>query len=302
MFSYLKGKKYIEQPPFKNAEPTTIYVDNNTGRELNLHRPTIDRIYLPGTGGKPRKVLGIHGYNKTGAVVDFFASMKDSFDQKGVTMIAPFFQKGEVADYTTWEKVLDENFTDDVDTVVTHSMGGRVAVEYIIAHKKKINRLVLVAPSLRANHANVQKLYDELKQDVGSLKNFVQEIIVLSSNDDVGREGKAKAFAEAVGGKHIEVSGYGHFNLVSSQLIDGIVEFGAPIRRIPEVLDVWMDSASMPYAQVHYPFENREKMEASFPADFIAEYTGQIRAWFYVMHAIGVMVKGSPAFKNVAVT
>jgi isoleucyl-tRNA synthetase len=63
------------------------------------------------------------------------------------------------------------------------------------------------------------------------------------------------------------------------------------LKRIPEVLDVWMDSASMPYAQVHYPFENQEKMEASFPADFIAEYTGQIRAWFYVMHAIGVMVK-----------
>lgn len=74
------------------------------------------------------------------------------------------------------------------------------------------------------------------------------------------------------------------------------------LKRIPEVLDVWMDSASMPYAQVHYPFENQEKMEASFPADFIAEYTGQIRAWFYVMHAIGVMVKWSPAFKNVAVT
>ncbi|MEI6711421.1 MAG: class I tRNA ligase family protein [bacterium] len=74
------------------------------------------------------------------------------------------------------------------------------------------------------------------------------------------------------------------------------------LNRIPEVLDVWMDSASMPYAQVHYPFENVEKMEASFPADFIAEYTGQIRAWFYVMHVLGVLVKGSPAFKNVAVT
>jgi len=74
------------------------------------------------------------------------------------------------------------------------------------------------------------------------------------------------------------------------------------LTRIPEVLDVWMDSASMPYAQVHYPFENLEKMEASFPADFIAEYTGQIRAWFYVMHTLGVILKGSPAFKNVAVT
>lgn len=87
--------------------------------------------------------------------------------------------------------------------------------------------------------------------------------------------------------------------------IDSIELVGAQgqrLQRIPEVLDVWMDSASMPYAQVHYPFENIEEMEASFPADFIAEYTGQIRAWFYVMHVIGVLVKGSPAFKNVAVT
>ncbi len=66
---------------------------------------------------------------------------------------------------------------------------------------------------------------------------------------------------------------------------------GKKLQRIPEVLDVWMDSASMPYAQVHYPFENVEKMESSFPADFIAEYTGQIRAWFYVMHVLGVLVK-----------
>ena len=80
------------------------------------------------------------------------------------------------------------------------------------------------------------------------------------------------------------------------------VQNGGILKRIPEVLDVWMDSASMPYAQVHYPFENLEKMEASFPADFIAEYTGQIRAWFYVMHVLGVLLKGSPAFKNVAVT
>ncbi len=88
----------------------------------------------------------------------------------------------------------------------------------------------------------------------------------------------------------------------SIDFLSSIIQFGAPLARIPEVLDVWMDSASMPYAQVHYPFENMEKMEASFPADFIAEYTGQIRAWFYVMHVLGVLVKDSPAFKNVSVT
>lgn len=65
---------------------------------------------------------------------------------------------------------------------------------------------------------------------------------------------------------------------------------GAELTRIPEVLDVWMDSGSMPYAQMHYPFENTAEMEASFPADFITEYVGQVRAWFYVMHVLGVLL------------
>ena len=51
-----------------------------------------------------------------------------------------------------------------------------------------------------------------------------------------------------------------------------------------------MDSGSMPYAQMHYPFENKDAMQASFPADFIAEYVGQVRAWFYVMHVLGVLL------------
>lgn len=206
--------------------------------------------------------------------------------------MAPFFQSGEKADYKTWEKVFEENFSDDIDTVVTHSMGARAAIEYIIAHKKKLHRIVFIAPSLQSRKpGNVQDFYDSLKEDVSTLRLFVSEIIVISSEDDVGREGKAKAFAGSVGANHIEVNGVGHFNTPESKFIEHIVMYGAPMKRIPEVLDVWMDSASMPYAQVHYPFENEVKMEASFPADFIAEYTGQIRAWFYVMHVIGVLVK-----------
>lgn len=83
---------------------------------------------------------------------------------------------------------------------------------------------------------------------------------------------------------------------------------GAELTRIPEVLDVWMDSGSMPYAQMHYPFENKGEMEASFPADFIAEYVGQVRAWFYVMHVLGVLLnpnnepKPTPSFTNVITT
>ena len=79
-------------------------------------------------------------------------------------------------------------------------------------------------------------------------------------------------------------------------------ETGETLERIPEVLDVRLDSASMPYAQVHYPFENKEKFEASFPADYIVEYVGQIRARFYVMHVIGVALFDKPAYTNVICT
>ncbi len=65
---------------------------------------------------------------------------------------------------------------------------------------------------------------------------------------------------------------------------------GKKYTRIPEVLDPWLESGSMPYAQVHYPFENKEKFEASFPADYVAEYVWQVRAWFFFMHAISTML------------
>lgn len=74
------------------------------------------------------------------------------------------------------------------------------------------------------------------------------------------------------------------------------------LHRIPEVLDCWMESASMPYGQVHYPFENKAKFDANFTADFVVEYTGQIRARFYVMHVLGVALFDKPAFKNVLCT
>ena len=76
---------------------------------------------------------------------------------------------------------------------------------------------------------------------------------------------------------------------------------GGEMRRVPDVLDTWFDSGSMPYAQMHYPFENKEKFEGGFPARFIAEGIDQTRAWFYYLHIIATGVKDSIAFKNVVV-
>lgn len=72
--------------------------------------------------------------------------------------------------------------------------------------------------------------------------------------------------------------------------------------RIPQVLDCWFESGSMSFAQFHYPFENKDKFEASFPGDFIVEYVGQVRAWFYYMHAVAIALFGESAFKNVITT
>ena len=71
------------------------------------------------------------------------------------------------------------------------------------------------------------------------------------------------------------------------------------MRRIPDVLDVWFDSGSMPFAQVHYPFENRDWFDSHNPADFIVEYIGQTRGWFYLLHTLATALFDRPAFKNV---
>ena len=71
------------------------------------------------------------------------------------------------------------------------------------------------------------------------------------------------------------------------------------MRRITDVLDVWFDSGSMPFAQVHYPFENREWFDTHNPADFIVEYIGQTRGWFYTLHVLSTALFDRPAFKNV---
>ncbi len=87
--------------------------------------------------------------------------------------------------------------------------------------------------------------------------------------------------------------------------IDGVEvncrKCGKKAKRVPEVLDSWIEAGSASFAERHYPFDVSQKLEDFFPPDFIAEYTGQIRAWFYVLHVIGGALYKSKAFKNVGV-
>ena len=88
-----------------------------------------------------------------------------------------------------------------------------------------------------------------------------------------------------------------------SHFVDEIVieKDGKRYRRVPEVLDCWFESGSMPYAQMHYPFENKEKFDQNFPAEFIAEGLDQTRGWFYTLVVLGTALFGKSPFKNVIV-
>lgn len=98
-----------------------------------------------------------------------------------------------------------------------------------------------------------------------------------------------------------EVSGIKLTNL-HRQYMDKVTfkceKCGSTMHRVPEVLDCWFESGSVPFAQKHYPFENKEWFETHYPSDFIVEYTGQIRCWFYYLHVLAVALFDRPAFKN----
>jgi isoleucyl-tRNA synthetase len=119
--------------------------------------------------------------------------------------------------------------------------------------------------------------------------------------------------ADADGNEHIKVVGsYAELKELSGveledyhrPWVDNITFTidGVEYKRIDKVLDCWFESGSMPFAQFHYPFENVEKFEQNFPGDFIIEYVGQVRAWFYYVHAVNVALFGHNAYKNVIVT
>lgn len=101
---------------------------------------------------------------------------------------------------------------------------------------------------------------------------------------------------EEISGKKIED--------LHKQFVDQIevpCQCGGMMKRIPDVLDCWFESGSMPYAQEHYPFANKEKFERNFPAQFIAEGVDQTRCWFYYMHLLATAINESPAYINVIV-
>ena len=126
------------------------------------------------------------------------------------------------------------------------------------------------------------------------------ELKCIGSIEELNNE--IKKAAEVLGGetnKH-----YLHDGILDlhKPYVDDIVlvsDSGKAMKRVPDLIDVWFDSGAMPYAQWHFPFENKETFKQSFPADFIAEGVDQTRGWFYTLHALAVLLFDSVAYKTV---
>ena len=137
------------------------------------------------------------------------------------------------------------------------------------------------------------------------------EEIIIGSVEELKTEMQKAIAADFMDGdvfKDFEVGNMSEANYDKVDLHKNVVDAitlvsptGQPMRRESDLIDVWFDSGSMPYAQWHYPFENKNLIDdgVSFPADFIAEGVDQTRGWFYTLHAIGTMVFDSVAYKNV---
>nr|WP_246440137.1 DUF5915 domain-containing protein [Rhabdobacter roseus] len=143
-----------------------------------------------------------------------------------------------------------------------------------------------------------EEVLDNLDQVIVQIKKAVEENT--SSLEPIGSKEEKKAPSPREKGLGDEAS----FDL-HRPYVDRIVlvsATGQPMYREPDLIDVWFDSGAMPYAQWHYPFENQDIFNESYPADFISEGVDQTRGWFFTLHAIAGMLFDSVAFKNVVST
>ncbi|WP_207535492.1 isoleucine--tRNA ligase [Desertivirga arenae] len=130
---------------------------------------------------------------------------------------------------------------------------------------------------------------------IGSIQELKEKIIEAVDSGLLDQEELDKAQAQI-----LQIT-EGNFDLHRPYVDDVIIisSTGKKMLREPDLIDVWFDSGAMPYAQWHFPFENQDRFQNAYPADFIAEGVDQTRGWFFTLHAIAVMLNDSVAFKNV---
>lgn len=278
------------------------YFYSNSWKEVDLHKHFVDDLFVKNEKNfKAKNVLWIHWFKRDPeTLVDFFEWTKKNLEKDWINVFAPIFEEGPSIDYSNWKKVLDWIDLNKFDTFLCHSLGCKVAQEYIIENKIKLKRIVFVWASKNASTPETQKFSTKLKHNFKELKKYVDEIIFIKSVDDpVSNYEHTKELATTIWANLLTTKWDWHYNVKESSIIEAVVNFWMPLLRIPEVLDCWFESWAMPYASKHYPFENSENFK--FPADFIAEWLDQTRWWFYTLIILSTALFDSPSALNTIV-
>lgn len=186
----------------------------------------------------PKHILWIHGYTGNIENNDFWKSMIEYFEKQNISLLAPQFSESRITKFSEWEEILNSQDLSQIDTIVWHSLWTRVATEYIIKNNLKLDRLILIAPTITLDETDWTKtpellhFFDdykiwELDSRFNKLKELVKEIIIISSIDDTAVPfTESKQFAEIIGAKFIEVDWYNHFNAKQYDVLEKLVQFG----------------------------------------------------------------------------
>ena len=248
----------------KNGIPKMHHVSTETNHDFNLHKPYIDsNILAPENKQSPKKVLWIHGkWTDISKVNGSWKEMTEVFIQNTINFDSIQFDRSEDPTYESWKQTFDTIDFSQYDVVYTGSLGWVMTARYLTETGIKVPRIVMRAPWISNNVAegkkpNIESIYKSLESLY--VWNIADEIIVLhAKNDETVPFSHGKAFAEKIGATFVGIETGNHEFRWQYQIIAGLIQFWAPLIRIPEVLDVWMDSGSMPYAQVHFPFAGFE--------------------------------------------
>ncbi|GHU08673.1 hypothetical protein FACS189431_5350 [Alphaproteobacteria bacterium] len=304
----------------------------------DYHRPWVDKIEFDLTpDGRPvrhselvseskkYKFVILHGTEGT-PESNWFPWLRKELEKRGHEVFVPKLPTPENQSVEKWCEALQKQtpWVFGKDTVlIGHSCGATYMLNILNRDRPEpIVASIFVSGFL---HDLGNEHFDKLNHtfthqdfDFTQIKKYAGETFVFAGdNDPYVPMSETEELTKKLGVKPNVIKNGGHLNsefgyMEFPELLEKIDWILKQVQndsvetehftRVEEVLDGWFESGSMPFAQFHYPFENKEKFEANYPADFIVEYIPQVRAWFYYVHAIGVAIFGENAYKNVVVT
>lgn len=303
----------------KPGKSVTIYVDMETGREFDLHKHVVDELsWKCGCTSEKGKVFFVrHGHSEKNVQRVASRSVED---------ILPLTANGEAQAYQAAEQLKDAKISRIISSrvfrarqtaeIIASTIG--IEIEYddrlletdmgsleggscdTEAYQKAMEASTadpsVAFPGGGESYNDMRKRMREVYDDIR--KKYPDENVLIVSHGDTlyVLDQELKGHWPVDWSKEALEKNYPKYaTAYDLPASDGIM------RRVPEVLDCWFESGSMPYAQEHYPFEHRNKFEANFPANFIAEGQDQTRGWFYTLMVLSTALFDKPAFRNVIV-